>query len=138
MRTDDSGKQWNSTLRRRTPLRAKPDTEKARKPAFKKGPKTKQWDSDRAKLKVVFERAGITRCELQISSDCKRDDFLGFCHSKKRRFVLTQADREEVCLGCVVCHDAIEILPTMQAIVLRVIRDRETPVESIFDKIEDS
>lgn len=129
-----------SPLRRKTSLRdsyakkLKADPARARKPAFKKGPKTKEWDADRAKLKKVFVRAGITRCELEYSK-CQGDSFLGFCHSKKRRNVVTKDDREEVVLGCQNCHDVIEVLDhtSMEIVVRSAIDSRETPVESIFD-----
>jgi hypothetical protein len=45
------------------------------------------WDSVRAKLKVRFERAGITRCEI-----CGADNFLGFAHCVKRRKLRADAE----------------------------------------------
>lgn len=137
MPTVEKGKQWNSTLRRKTPLRAKlwdrKTVKEPKKPAFKRGPKTRKWDSDREKLKKEFHRAGITRCELNYDG-CQRDNFLGFAHSKKRRNVVTTDDREEVILACQNCHDRIEKQThvLMYNIVNLVIAERETPVRSVL------
>lgn len=57
----------------------------------------------RAKLKEKFERLGITRCEL-----CFGTFGLAFAHSKKRRFILTDEELEEVALLCQPCHEKIE------------------------------
>ena len=61
---------WNSTLTRKAPMRRagftrKPFDPKAGRPklAFKKGRKTLEWDAARAKIKIEFQRAGITVCE---------------------------------------------------------------------------
>lgn len=131
---------WNSTFKpRKTSLRdsyakkLREQPAKERKPAFKKGPKVKQWDADRAKLKVAFFRAGITRCELGYTG-CMGNAFLTFAHSKKRRFVITKDDREEVALACQNCHNVIEHKShvVMQGIVTLIILGRDTPVASIF------
>lgn len=76
----------------------------------KAGKRTKIWDQTRAKLKVGFERAGITVCEL-AGLGCWRDNGLGFAHSLKRRNIKDAIDLCEVILACNVCHDAIERLP---------------------------
>lgn len=92
------------------------------------GPKA-WWPALRAKLKVRFERAGLTRCEIGYVG-CKGGLFLGFAHSKKRRNITTQAEREEVALACVACHQLIEIGPEaeMTQIVREIIAKRETAV----------
>jgi len=133
---------WNSTLTRRTPLRAKkpwrrPDKKPidrktvltAKKPMKRRGKKTAAWENCRAKLKPRFERAGITVCEFQFSG-CWRDNGLGFAHSRKRRNVTTPELLEECALTCNVCHDIAEAWPEekMMAFVRRVIADRSIPV----------
>lgn len=91
---------------KRTPLQ--------RKTALRRvGKKTSEWDSLRAKLKVRFERAGITTCEVRLPN-CWRDNGLGFLHRLKRRNVTTPGELERVALGCNRCHDALEILPEME------------------------
>lgn len=65
----------------------------------RKGKRGLAWDRTRAKLKVRFERAGLTRCEV-----CGTDNALGFSHSKPRRMIATQADLEEVALLCNADH----------------------------------
>ena len=133
---------WNSTLTRKTPLRSKPPKLKQYKPEEKpkprarlgRGKKMKAWDADRAKLKARFKDAGITICELRTDA-CTCDNYLGFAHSKKRRNVVTDQDREEVILVCNNCHDCIEALgeTRMRARVLATIDARQRPVRSIFD-----
>lgn len=130
------GHVWNSTLKRKTPLRAKKPFRSKPKPLQRgasrmtrskglgKGKKTKQWDADRAKLKKLFAAAGITVCEVQ-EKGCFGDNYLGFAHSKKRRNVVTLEDRFEVCLACNSCHDKIENTPER---VLEVIASRRVKI----------
>lgn len=75
----------------------------------------------RAKLKKRFEAAGITRCEM-----CNGSFALSFAHSKKRRFIYTDDDWEEVALLCQTCHDRIEHSghDNMYNSVMEVIRNR--------------
>lgn len=67
------------------------------------GKRTDKWNRVRAKLKQRFESAGITRCEV-----CFGTFGLAFAHSKKRRFILTDEDWEQVALLCQPCHEKIE------------------------------
>lgn len=134
---------WNSTLNRKTPLRAKKPWRWQPKPGKERntaktpknpvrmkraGKRTKEWEATRAKLKVRFERVGITVCELGYPG-CWRDNGLTFAHSKKRRNI-GPGELEEACLACIVCHDAIEILPEeeMTTIVRGVISRRKKAV----------
>ncbi len=78
-----------------------------RSPIKRSGKKTKEWDRVRAKLKIRFERAGITTCELGYEG-CWRDNGLGFAHAVKRRFIATPEELEITILACWVCHDVIE------------------------------
>jgi hypothetical protein len=56
---------------------------------------------------VRFQVAGITSCELGYPG-CFRNNFLSFAHSKKRRYITSQEELEEVCLACQKCHDDVE------------------------------
>lgn len=94
------------------------------------GKRTLEWDRTRRKLKIAFERAGITSCEIMESSWCTGDHNLSFAHSLKRRFITTQAQLEEVVLCCVNCHENIEALghKRMARTIRTMITARETPV----------
>lgn len=89
-----------------------------------RGKKVKAWESARRQLKVKFEAANVTRCEL-----CGTDDFLSFAHSKKRRHI--QGDElNEVALLCIPCHQSAELLPEaeMTITIRRIIAERETQI----------
>ncbi len=96
-------------MRRASPLRqdAHQCPSKPRKAALPKmGRKGREWAATRARLKVRFAAAGITRCE-----GCGSDFALGFAHRKKRRNITTQEELEIAALLCATDHDALEILP---------------------------
>lgn len=132
------GRQWNSTLKRRTPLRAKTPLAKSGSEKLpnkfrsfkKKGKKTLAWEAARKRLKVAFKQAGITTCELNMAEKCWRDNGLGFAHTLKRRNITTEEGLLRVCLACNPCHDEIEALGQfkMAEIVGRVILTRPVPV----------
>ena len=67
------------------------------------GKRTNKWNTVRRKLMEKFQRMGITRCEL-----CSGVFGLSFAHSKKRRFIQTDEDWNEVALLCQKCHERIE------------------------------
>lgn len=108
--------QWNSTLPARkapmwrgSPLRqdaryAPPKLRKAALPRL--GKKGLLWEATRKRLKVRFEAAGITRCEI-----CGNGYALGFAHRFKRRNITTQTELETCALLCNEHHDELEILP---------------------------
>ncbi len=93
------------------------------------GKKGTAWARERAKLKVAFERAGITTCEAQ-GLGCWRDNGLGFAHTLKRRNATTPEQLREVVLACNHCHDALELLPEhLMAVAIRgIIAARPRPV----------
>src|SRR5690242_19042046 len=93
-----------------------PKREKKRKPLNKRGVKTDAWERTRDELKIRFERAGITQCELQYPG-CFRNNFLSFAHSKKRRYITSQEDLEIVALLCQKCHHTVEYRPDMEDII---------------------
>lgn len=74
---------------------------------FKRKPT--KWDKIRSELKVKFEAAGITTCELHYPG-CFRDNYLGFAHSKRRRHIVGD-EIYEVILACNPCHDLLDSLP---------------------------
>lgn len=136
---------WNSTLTRRTPLRAKKPwqkggkidrnsvkTPKKQKPMKRVGKRTAAWDSLRARMKPEFERAGIVGCECRYQG-CAGLTMLSFAHSKKRRNVVG-AELEECALACIPCHDVLELLPEeqMSARVRTIIAAREVAVRSVW------
>lgn len=80
---------------------------------FKAGRKTLDWNRERAKLKIDFERAGIMTCEFRFDG-CKGSIFLGFAHAVKRRFLNPKAPIGHpthiatVALACAQCHDKLD------------------------------
>lgn len=88
------------------------------------GPKTREWESIRRKLKPRFEAAGITKCEFRFDG-CWRGNFLSFVHYDKRRYLNTE-QLWIVALGCVPCHQILERMPRtrMKDVVLAVIANR--------------
>lgn len=115
-------------MRRASPLRqdARQRPSAPRKASIPKlGRKGKEWAATRAKLKVRFQRAGVTRCE-----HCGTDNGLGFAHRRKRRNITTQAELETVALLCNEFHDWLEALPEekMGRSIDAIIAARETPV----------
>jgi hypothetical protein len=101
------------------------------------GKKTKAWDAMRARVKPLFEAAGITRCELGYMDDpeparrCK-GEVEGFAHAKKRDE--TPPDElSHVIAACNNCHAVIERLShaEMAERVYAVIRARETAVKAV-------
>lgn len=69
----------------------------------------REWSKVRARLKKTFENLGITFCEI-----CGSTFNLSFAHSKKRRFITSEAELTEVCLICIPCHQEIETLPHVE------------------------
>lgn len=83
-----------------------------RTPLNRRGKKTIAWEKVRAQLKIRFERAGITTCELGYEG-CLYNNFLTFAHKDKRRY-LSEEELWDVCLACVSCHDKIERMPRLE------------------------
>jgi hypothetical protein len=86
------------------------------------------WPKLRAKLKVEFERVGLTRCEA-----CSGEFALSFAHAEKRRFITTPEQQQEVALLCHDHHAILERLPhaKMAEQIRLIIANRETPVRKI-------
>ncbi len=100
---------------------------KARKRLKRAGEKANAWTKTREELKVRFETAGITQCELGYDG-CWKNNTLTFAHSKKRRYIESDEELREVCLCCQSCHARIEFNPDMYEIVRRVIAGRKVAV----------
>lgn len=98
------------------------------------GKKTRQWNATRAKLKVRFERAGITRCEFPMEvhdgMSCGSTFAMSFAHRFKRRNITTQEELETCALLCERHHSGLELLKEaeMRARITDIIAARETPV----------
>ena len=102
-------------------MKAKLTLTSAKKKTIKPGKKTLAWNKTRAELKIEFEDMGITSCELQFP-ECTRDNFLGFAHTKKRRYV---TDLKRVVLACTNCHQTVEYTPDMEMVLENVIANRK-------------
>ena len=92
---------------------------------LKPGKRTLEWVRRRAKLKVRFQRAGITRCEVMYPG-CQGNYALSFAHIDKRRF-LKGDELDMVVLACIFnCHKKLEAMPraVMKLEVLRIIKER--------------
>jgi len=63
-------------------------------------------------LKWIFNDYGITRCELKLSPECTKNDYLAFCHKEKREwyraFPKLLYDFKHVLLGCQNCHSILD------------------------------
>jgi hypothetical protein len=100
-----------------------------RTPLKKLGKKGLAWEKCRRELKVKFQRAGITTCEIgELYPGCWIDNGLGFAHARKRRN-LKPGELSVVILACNSCHDNLELLPEseMAKIVLDIIARRSNP-----------
>lgn len=106
---------------KRTPLQRKVALRRA-------GKKTHEWEQARAKLKVAFAAAEITRCEVQYLH-CSGAMFLGFAHTKKRRNIFGP-ELFRCVLACTNCHQRAEALgeDAMRRELELIIAARETPV----------
>ena len=68
--------------------------------------KVSDWDNTRKSIKAVFEKAGITSCELSFYG-CSGANYLSFAHSRKRREI-SGDELREVVLACQSCHNRLE------------------------------
>jgi hypothetical protein len=129
------------------------------KPGKRLGPgrKSKQWSAKRAALKVVFAEVEITTCEIcpvlpyDPDRPCKRDDWLGFAHAKKRRKLgpdryiavevrVPSKELSHAVLACANGHDRTEppaITPEQQtALIYSIINNRERAVRILAEDVE--
>ena len=90
-----------------------------------RGKRTLEWERIRARLKLAFEAAGITRCEFCYEG-CSGGLFLSFAHGRKRRNLTTEELKKLVALACANCHSLLELKPEkeMHKAVVEVIAKR--------------
>lgn len=76
-------------------------------------------------MKKQFEEWGVTQCELGYEG-CFVNNFLGFAHSKRRRFVHTEEDWGCVLLACQSCHEILDRKPHRETerVVLEGVQER--------------
>lgn len=83
-----------------------------------------------------FEKWEITTCELNFYN-CVKNRYLGFAHTKKRRYIETPEDLRRVVLACQPCHHVVEYLcvqttgKTMTNYLEGVIQQRETKLKEL-------
>lgn len=99
------------------------------KPVRKKQNKVGEWARVRSMLKEDFEKAGITSCEIRFNGVCTPNNFLGFAHYTKRRF-LKEGELTKAILACQYCHYILECRPRpeMEKAILKVIAERKVKV----------
>ena len=87
--------------------------------------KTEAWQQARRILKVAFEDAGITTCEVKLDGNCWNNNGLSFAHSKKRADI-QGAELYEAVLACAYCHTVIEGMrkEKMTKLVRKIIAER--------------
>jgi len=68
------------------------------------GKKSEEWYKVRKELVKEFYEKGITSCEIGLLG-CTKTLYLGFAHTKKRRYV---TDLKRVVLACHSCHHKVE------------------------------
>lgn len=71
------------------------------------GKRTRKRVAMNKRLKKLLEGLGITRCEINLPG-CLINFALGFAHSKKSRFIITNDDWMEAALCCPMCHDKLD------------------------------
>ncbi|HZX13025.1 MAG: hypothetical protein UV58_C0013G0014 [Candidatus Wolfebacteria bacterium GW2011_GWC1_43_10] len=69
--------------------------------------KVEIWTKQRRKLKIEYEKRGITTCELRFPG-CWFDNALGFAHRYKRSDPRCEHTFKGTILACNPCHDKIE------------------------------
>lgn len=103
------------------------------------GRKTREWEAAKRVLKPAYLQAGIVSCELAPVLEGRGFDiskhrhwfFLTWVHGDKRKQLVGDELLTLVVLGCVDCHDFIEVMPRaeMRAIVEEAIsRRRVQPI----------
>jgi len=118
----------------------KPVKEKKKKKRFNPiGKKTREWEAAKRILKPAYAEAGIVSCELAPVLERRGFDiskhrhwfFLTWAHGDKRKQLVGDELLTLVVLGCVDCHDFIEVMTRaeMRSIVEEAIsRRRVQPV----------
>jgi hypothetical protein len=117
---------------RHIPLRRAGRFQPRRSSIPRTGKKTREWNAALRKLKIAFERAGITKCE-----HCGSTFALSFAHSHKRRDIPQGSPLlYEVALLCFLTNDYREACHSeaeskgrgMAAFIRGIIDKRENPI----------
>lgn len=95
-----------------------------------------KWQTVRAYLKPLFQKAGITSCELKWEG-CDGGFIPTFAHSLRRIEINSYSGKEhrekmeEVIVACQTCHSKLDARSRAETyeIVREVIADRITPVK---------
>jgi len=69
--------------------------------------KVAEWNRERAKLKKIYAKKGITTCEIRYNG-CAYNNFLSFAHRYKRNDPRCSHTFMGTILACIPCHDKIE------------------------------
>lgn len=97
----------------------------------KKISKIDEWNTVRdTEIIPQFKEWGITSCEIRLFP-CVKSMYLGFAHTKKRRYIKTPEDLRRVVLACEPCHTLVEYFckrqtgKTMTEFLEEIIQKRE-------------
>lgn len=83
--------------------------------------RTAEWNRERAKLKKIYEKKGITTCELRFNG-CSYDNFLSFAHRYKRNDPRCNHSFMGTILVCISCHNIIEYNRALTEKVFKTLR----------------
>jgi hypothetical protein len=74
------------------------------------GDKVASWEEGRKLLKVAFKENKIVTCEIAFAKICKKDNYLGFAHIRRRNTLKPEqvVDAHYVVLACVACHEVVD------------------------------
>ncbi len=113
----------------KSPRRTKPyATLTSRKSMNKRGKSTRSTERQKwhKELLADWQSKGINSCEFNYDG-CMQTFGQALAHSKKRRFITTKEDYEEVGLACIKCHEKLDLVLSheeMEAEVKRIIESR--------------
>ncbi len=95
------------------------------KTKYKRISKASIWNKERAKLKKVYFKKGITTCEFR-SPKCWKNNALSFAHRHKRFFYTLHPELlgefNETLLVCVPCHQILEYDEELTELTFKVLR----------------
>lgn len=103
----------------------KTDNGRRRRGVKRRGNKTAAWETERKKLKVIYEAKGITRCEWP---GCGTDFGLGFAHRHKRVDTTDEelGSYDHTLLLCTRHHQVIEPDRWLTRIVFNALRPEKS------------
>ena len=90
------------------------------------------WDKLRAKLKILYQEKGITRCELRLPG-CMDTFGMSFHHRHKRVWYLKYpkllGDFNQTVLTCAYCHDKAEASRGLTILLFNKLRNAEYNIQ---------